>query len=1162
MSPKPSDEPKNKPPQGRGGLDTRSIEDEFAAITGNLGDVQKRGNEILEQQNTIDLSMGMQPTGGKGSRYGSKMRSRDPMSRARTGTQIQTVRLDIQSEGDTTATEQGGAKNNDGNAANDEPQDLNPAELDPSNPTADPYDTIGNDFDKKFDPTRNETTEQDVADLENAATPEDSEKGTPDMSEAEAQRFDDKLGLGYTAGDNSKGRGQKKKRGSLAMALATRGLTTRRTVAGSSVIVGLTAMAIFGLSSPSLQLAHWRDTAFDNRFRTTENVVRNRRSKSFFAMLRKQNRQERLARAMNVDKFAEKWIEQGGIIELNDTGTQVLKFGQRTTGGVERFLDIDSADFDKAYDDFFGGLQGREARRALDRVASSRNAQIRGIVGRKVWSYLKALPTNWIDGQKLTGADGEELTDMEKVAKVVRNSDEAVDPDLVTRSGVGLDTNDIDGDGKPDADGSKRMTGVADNAPDMEASAEYREKMLADPKLTDSDVIDGIAKGGADRIDNTLNNAADGVLEALDGAPTVNALREVSGDLLGKVAGKVFTAVNLLGPVETGCRLVGTINYIANVRNMLVATELTRFAIKWFAIADHQRAGLVSSEAVRLMMIYMQYPNPENGKGFAQSGGMLRLAGQQPNAYINPVHRAKASTGRDKAGVWQTLSNIANKVPLANNAKACRVVTNGYVQMATLAGTVVVSVIGAIVTGGASLAGNASSIAWSFGLAVATEIAFQVGTPLLVKAGARMLITGSENNGELVGNLLASGVGAYFAQNSAANGLRPSTKKEFAMAKQEADLEYRTELAEKGVLHRYFDFADSNSLLSRVAFSLPVGMQGMLNTVGFGLPSLASSATNFGGIATGWLGGSKVLAQNEVQCNDPQVVKLDIATDAFCNPLFATAPDLNIEAVEAALRNRGEIDANGQPAGEFKKYVDNCHSPRAGILYKADISKEGNDGDGSNNECVTNPSDPATHSDPACMNGINECRTAYYASVIVDMNEIVEDVNEQYETVGAGNVAPPTTNTQTSTVSGCPTGPVGSEQIVAVAGIDVHRCLQTNLQKLIDDAAAAGIALSGSGWRDINEQIALRQQNCGTSDYAIYEMPSNECSPATAIPGRSLHEAGVAIDFAYNGETICYPKPSAQCSGNAGFDWLTANAAKYGLKNLPDEAWHWSTTGR
>ena len=50
-------------------------------------------------------------------------------------------------------------------------------------------------------------------------------------------------------------------------------------------------------------------------------------------------------------------------------------------------------------------------------------------------------------------------------------------------------------------------------------------------------------------------------------------------------------------------------------------------------------------------------------------------------------------------------------------------------------------------------------------------------------------------------------------------------------------------------------------------------------------------------------------------------------------------------------------------------------------------------------------------------------------------------------------------------------------------------------------------------YRDPQRQIELRQQNCGSSHYAIYEAPSSACSPPTARPGSSNHERGLAVDF-------------------------------------------------
>ena len=134
------------------------------------------------------------------------------------------------------------------------------------------------------------------------------------------------------------------------------------------------------------------------------------------------------------------------------------------------------------------------------------------------------------------------------------------------------------------------------------------------------------------------------------------------------------------------------------------------------------------------------------------------------------------------------------------------------------------------------------------------------------------------------------------------------------------------------------------------------------------------------------------------------------------------------------------------------------------------------------------------------------------------------------------------------------TGPVPSSHTSVVSGIRVHTCLSTNLGSLLNDAAAAGIPLSGGGWRSYQSQVDLRIKNCGgNTPYNIYQKPANQCSPPTAIPGRSMHERGLAIDFTQGGASLT--------SGSSGYRWLVANAARYGLYNLPSEPWHWSTNG-
>ena len=131
---------------------------------------------------------------------------------------------------------------------------------------------------------------------------------------------------------------------------------------------------------------------------------------------------------------------------------------------------------------------------------------------------------------------------------------------------------------------------------------------------------------------------------------------------------------------------------------------------------------------------------------------------------------------------------------------------------------------------------------------------------------------------------------------------------------------------------------------------------------------------------------------------------------------------------------------------------------------------------------------------------------------------------------------------------------INLSELTWVGGIQVHESIASKVQDLLEHAARDGIRLTGGGYRSAASQIALRRQNCGTSQWAIYQKPSYQCRPPTARPGRSMHERGLAIDFIHNGRGVT-------SRNSAAFRWLAANAATYGLYNLPSEPWHWSTNG-
>ena len=174
---------------------------------------------------------------------------------------------------------------------------------------------------------------------------------------------------------------------------------------------------------------------------------------------------------------------------------------------------------------------------------------------------------------------------------------------------------------------------------------------------------------------------------------------------------------------------------------------------------------------------------------------------------------------------------------------------------------------------------------------------------------------------------------------------------------------------------------------------------------------------------------------------------------------------------------------------------------------------------------------------------------------------VIDNSTASVTTIGASTKVIPV-----QTINTCPEG------IVSIGSAQVCRSIVENVQKLFVDAGAAGINLTISGsWRPPERQIALRKQNCGTTEYDIYQKPSGQCSPPTAIPGTSNHEKGLALDLGVGGASFCYNVPKTEsvqtacASANTGYKWLKANASKYGLyNNIPvtKEAWHWSTNGK
>lgn len=104
----------------------------------------------------------------------------------------------------------------------------------------------------------------------------------------------------------------------------------------------------------------------------------------------------------------------------------------------------------------------------------------------------------------------------------------------------------------------------------------------------------------------------------------------------------------------------------------------------------------------------------------------------------------------------------------------------------------------------------------------------------------------------------------------------------------------------------------------------------------------------------------------------------------------------------------------------------------------------------------------------------------------------------------------------------------------ADGGAVVNSRVSGAVYAMVDAAKKDGVNLTaGSSFRTMAHQQAL----CPCDGVSV------------AHPGYSNHQMGLAIDFSIDSQSGQF------------WDWLSKNAADFGYKNYPAEAWHWSPTG-
>lgn len=163
--------------------------------------------------------------------------------------------------------------------------------------------------------------------------------------------------------------------------------------------------------------------------------------------------------------------------------------------------------------------------------------------------------------------------------------------------------------------------------------------------------------------------------------------------------------------------------------------------------------------------------------------------------------------------------------------------------------------------------------------------------------------------------------------------------------------------------------------------------------------------------------------------------------------------------------------------------------------------------------------------------GVIALRAPFYGAVTDEKSPHPSTVIAPYyapTTAGTPAVAP--------TVDGAAGGLVAVNCSGSSRGaIVVSALLAGPTADVLTAAARDGLPLCAtSSFRNSQQQVALRARYCT----AAFD-PAAKCSRPVALPGRSMHEQGLAIDFA---------------SDAAGYAWLARNAEHYGLHHLTGAA--------
>lgn len=404
-------------------------------------------------------------------------------------------------------------------------------------------------------------------------------------------------------------------------------------------------------------------------------------------------------------------------------------------------------------------------------------------------------------------------------------------------------------------------------------------------------------------------------------------------DQLTTSAGLKNAAQGMLGLISRACgayQILRTVEFGAKVWKVI---GLIKYMGLFMTIMQKVQAGdgSVGTELAFVMAILMKPSTKKDSKGktFWQSEGFnLMFQGKIAD------HRglARFTSGTPFLKFIQGAKDYLES--MGANRATCKHVNSWYGQLLLILGGLTIGFF----SGGTF---NATAIAFGFAQGMLFSVILAYATPLLIQyaVGSVAPDPTDAEGGYGAGNAIGAAMGAFGGFTGKSNGARVLSSGESAAVEMESNKEMAFESKVDNLGKSPFSLDSDTSITSQLAMaampyvSAPLSSSSFQNVASIIASPLSLFSNSFSNIVTKGVNAQADVDRGGEFCADQDYRSMDLAVDAFCNPIageqdsIISDPKYAPDAVLDYMLKNGHIedDEEGTPkSDDYKKYLRSC----------------------------------------------------------------------------------------------------------------------------------------------------------------------------------------------------------------------------------------------